>query len=75
VNCQYFLLTKGTDVKHGKCFLFPKTEENLNKYLVTGSNINNEYHDCTTARQNVDMCGKQAKSYKKHYAYETRRQW
>lgn len=70
VNCQYFLLTKGTEVKHGRCFLFPRTEENLNKYLVTGSNLNNEYHYCTTARQQYDMCGKEGKSYRKSYTFK-----
>jgi len=70
VNCQYFLLTQGTDAKYGKCFLFPKAEENLNKFLVTGSNINDEYYLCTSARQNIDMCGKEGKSYRKTYTFK-----
>jgi hypothetical protein len=57
-------------MKYGKCFLYPKTEENLNKYLVTGSNINDEYQYCSTARQQFDMCGKEGKSYRKSYTFK-----
>jgi hypothetical protein len=70
VNCQYFFIPENADAKFGKCFLFPKTEENLKNYLVTGTNVYDEYKFCSKARDNVDMCGARGSKYRKNYTFK-----
>ena len=72
VNCQYFFIGKNTDVKFGTCFLFPKEEDNLKNFLVTGTNVYDEYTFCSTARSNLNMCGKEGKNYRKKYDLKKR---
>jgi hypothetical protein len=51
-----------TDNIYGKCFLFRKTERNIN-YFVNGIDKNIDYYYCSTARNRDDMCGKEGKKY------------
>jgi hypothetical protein len=69
VNCKFFL-HEINNQKYGKCILFPKldnTDFNYNYYLVTGdiSLAHSYYEYCCTTRIEKDMCGKEAKYYKK----------
>ena len=70
VNCQYFFIGKNTDVKFGTCFLCPKEEDNLKNFLVTGTTVYDEYSFCSTARSNVNMCGKDGQKYRKKYDFK-----
>jgi hypothetical protein len=66
VNCKYFITNNKT--QFGKCSLFPKIENN-NHWLVNGiyEDKINEYHYCNVVRGIENMCGPEAKMYKKKY--------
>lgn len=70
VNCQYFFIEKNTDTKFGKCFLFPKEEDNFKNYLLTGKTVYDEYNSCSIARSNINMCGKEGRKYRKRYDFQ-----
>ena len=65
-NCKYFI--PGIEDKYGICSMFPKKDKNY--YLVTGVydpvDYSNYYY-CVTARSNEDLCGLNAKKYKRKY--------
>ena len=62
-KCKYFINDFNTG-EFGKCSYFSqKNEENI-KFLVTGV-YENKYEYCCTARKSEEMCGLDAKHYKK----------
>lgn len=65
VNCKYFL-SGGNNQKYGKCVLFTKSAH-TNYYLVTGDEeFESSYYEyCATVRTEKDMCGEEAKLYKR----------
>lgn len=68
VNCKHFIPSTGDSSKdelYAKCAMFP--HQNSSDYLVTGKNIYDSYFFCSTARSWSDMCGPDAKKYKKKY--------
>ena len=68
-NCKYFL--PGIEDKFGKCFMFRQKE--IDYFIVNGINEvldlvdYSNYYYCVTARSNEDLCGKNAKKYKRKY--------
>jgi len=69
VNCKFFKNEYIIFNRFGKCSLFPKDEEPIDKndihFLVDGTkNIKEiEYYFCSTARNYDDMCGKEGKRF------------
>ena len=64
INCKYFISDNQTN-KYGKCSLFPN-EYDKTTFLVNGvSELNYLY--CSSVRYQNDMCGQNAKFYKKKY--------
>lgn len=61
VNCKYFIPHESND-DATKCSFFKK--ENL-KFLIFGKNNEYEHYYCSTARNNDNMCGKEAIKYVK----------
>jgi hypothetical protein len=64
INCKFFkkdfFLTPNS---FGKCYLFPRQDENKD-YLVDGTKyINNDYYYCSTSRSIESMCGEKGKQY------------
>jgi len=80
INCQFYLLKDNnpfywnleTNPTYGKCSLFPKIEEDIdkekkrNEILVVGEEKMNklDFTFCTTARSFEDMCGNEGRFYK-----------
>jgi hypothetical protein len=67
VNCKYFIdvpVSGYSNPKHGKCSFFPKR---ITNHLVTGDELDKEYFFASTARDYANMCGDEAKNYKKKY--------
>lgn len=62
-NCKFFKKDIITGNTFGKCLLFPKTEEKIIEYLVTGIQKNVDYYYCSTARNSDNMCGKKGIKY------------
>jgi hypothetical protein len=74
VNCKYFL-SGVNNQKYGKCLLFTKfddSDSNSNYYLVTGDkDLAPSYYDyCCNARTEKEMCGNEAKFYKRKVNYK-----
>ena len=64
VNCKYFIETTYLNRDNGKCSLFPNESKD---YLVSGVKKPENYYYCSTARSWDNMCGPDAKKYKKKY--------
>ena len=67
-DCKFFKPNFLIGNKYGKCSLFPKEEEDDNRYyLVDGikKNSNSDYFFCSTARNQEKMCGSEGKLYVK----------
>lgn len=62
MNCKHFF-NNASDIKFGKCSLFPREDNN---FLVSGE-LDETYHYASLARKYDDMCGKEAKLYKRKY--------
>ena len=66
INCKYFIPSTNhlsNDQLYAKCAMFPN--HNSSSYLVTGQNAYDSYFFCSTARCWSDMCGPDAKKYKR----------
>lgn len=61
INCKH-IIKSNSDPKYSKCSLFPLKDSH---FLVTGNKTDNEFFYCSTARENNDMCGKNATKYRK----------
>ena len=66
INCKYYKKEFLSSNKFGSCLLHPIVKEN-NYFLVDGSknNLPTDYHYCSVARKNLDMCGPDGKQYEK----------
>lgn len=62
INCKHFISDNDKD-KYSKCSVFPSLNGKIN-FLVNGIN-NDEYYYCSTAREINNLCGEEAKYYKK----------
>jgi hypothetical protein len=75
-KCKYFIQSQNFDAEFGKCLLFSKVDpfdkieerRKLIEFLVTGVQKeplkkDPEYHFCSIARSNEDMCGESGKKY------------
>ena len=75
VNCQYYSLSKDANPLFAKCLAFPKNDENKIDFLVTGNKANLNFLYCSTARENdLTMCGKEGKNYRKKYRLHTKKE-
>lgn len=64
IHCKYFIPDTNS-IKLSKCEMFPKVENKLN-YLVSGIE-EEEYNYCVTSRGDENICGEDAKMYKKKH--------
>lgn len=62
INCKFFKKDLGSDDKYAKCLFFTNIKYD-NDYLVNGLKII-DYHYCSIARNNDNMCGKEGKMFK-----------
>lgn len=62
INCKHFI-PDNSNSKYGRCSYFPKRENKIN-FLVNGIH-SDEYYYCSVSRDANEMCGEQAKYYKK----------
>ena len=75
VNCQYYSLSKDANPLYAKCLAFPKNDKNEVDFLVTGNKENCDFSYCSTARgNNLLMCGKEGKKYRKKYRLHTKKE-
>ena len=66
INCKYFKNSLFSHPDFAKCHVFPKELTNKIVYLVSGNtNTQIEYHFCSIARGNENMCGQDGKYYEK----------
>lgn len=69
INCRYFIQpANGMGNEYGRCSLFPISKKN---HLVDGVFRDLEYYRCSTARGSSNLCGEDAKKYKKKYTRKT----
>ena len=67
-DCKFFKPNYLIGNKYGKCSLFPKDQEDDNRYyLIDGikRNINNDYFYCSTVRSDKNTCGPEGTLYVK----------
>ena len=62
-NCKYFIPgnTSSPQLFYAKCAAFPKMKTIDLRYLVLGTNNEediDDYYHCSTARNNESLCGK-----------------
>jgi hypothetical protein len=70
VNCKYFIQADFSPKNEfGLCLKYPRIEENLSNYIVTGEDKKENviYHYCRTARTTKSMCDFDGKDYKRKY--------
>ena len=63
INCKFFITDNETG-RFGRCSLFPKRDGKI-PFLVNGIKNEDTFNFCTISRENDDMCGAEAKFYKK----------
>jgi len=61
INCKH-VIKYNSDPKYSKCSLFPLISSS---YLITGNRTGDDFLYCSTVRGQSDMCGKNAKKYKR----------
>jgi hypothetical protein len=65
INCKYFIKNSLSDKsEYGKCTKFPFEQS---KFLIDGVIRNDDFAYCSTARSHDDLCGAEAKEYKRKY--------